>query len=249
MFVPLVFILSGIAVVYTSLVALAQRDMKKLIAYSSVAHMAFVTFGLFSFNRQGIEGAMIVMLSHGLVSGALFLCVGVVYDRLHTREIDRYGGLSNNMPGYALLFMLFTMASVGLPGTSGFVGEFLSLVGTYRVSTWAAVVATTGIILGAAYMLYLYWRIAFGAARTPEAAKMPDLSMREWWLLAPIAAAVLWMGVYPETFLRPIRADVGRLLERVERAAPEGDSNLTAGKPRPTADAHAPEPRETPAAH
>jgi NADH-quinone oxidoreductase subunit M len=249
MFVPLVFILSGIAVVYTSLVALAQRDMKKLIAYSSVAHMAFVTFGLFSFNRQGIEGAMIVMLSHGLVSGALFLCVGVVYDRLHTREIDRYGGLSNNMPGYALLFMLFTMASVGLPGTSGFVGEFLSLVGTYRVSTWAAVVATTGIILGAAYMLYLYWRIAFGAARTPEAAKMPDLSMREWWLLAPIAAAVLWMGVYPETFLRPIRADVGRLLERVERAAPEGDSNLTAGKPRPTADAQAPEPHETPAAH
>jgi len=241
MFVPLVFVLSGIAVVYTSLVALVQRDMKKLIAYSSVAHMAFVTFGLFSFNRQGIEGAMIVMLSHGLVSGALFLCVGVVYDRLHTREIDRYGGLSNNMPGYALLFMLFTMASVGLPGTSGFVGEFLSLVGTYRVSTWAAVVATTGIILGAAYMLWLYWRIAFGAARTAEAAKMPDLSMREWWLLAPIAAAVLWMGVYPESFLRPIRADVGRLLERVERAAPEGDSNLVAGKPKPKADADAPE--------
>ena len=241
MFVPLVFVLSGIAVVYTSLVALVQRDMKKLIAYSSVAHMAFVTFGLFSFNRQGIEGAMIVMLSHGLVSGALFLCVGVVYDRLHTREIDRYGGLSNNMPGYALLFMLFTMASVGLPGTSGFVGEFLSLVGTYRVSTWAAVVATTGIILGAAYMLWLYWRIAFGAARTAEAATMPDLSMREWWLLAPIAAAVLWMGVYPESFLRPIRADVGRLLERVERAAPEGDSNLVAGKPKPRADADAPE--------
>ena len=241
MFVPLVFVLSGIAVVYTSLVALVQRDMKKLIAYSSVAHMAFVTFGLFSFNRQGIEGAMIVMLSHGLVSGALFLCVGVVYDRLHTREIDRYGGLSNNMPGYALLFMLFTMASVGLPGTSGFVGEFLSLVGTYRVSTWAAVVATTGIILGAAYMLWLYWRIAFGAARTAEAATMPDLSMREWWLLAPIAAAVLWMGVYPESFLRPIRADVGRLLERIERAAPEGDSNLVAGKPKPKADADAPE--------
>jgi len=241
MFVPLVFVLSGIAVVYTSLVALVQRDMKKLIAYSSVAHMAFVTFGLFSFNRQGIEGAMIVMLSHGLVSGALFLCVGVVYDRLHTREIDRYGGLSNNMPGYALLFMLFTMASVGLPGTSGFVGEFLSLVGTYRVSTWAAVVATTGIILGAAYMLWLYWRIAFGAARTAEAAKMPDLSMREWWLLAPIAAAVLWIGVYPESFLRPIRADVGRLLERVERAAPEGDSNLVDGKPKPKADADAPE--------
>ena len=225
MFVPLVFILSGIAVVYTSLVALVQHDMKKLIAYSSVAHMAFVTFGLFAFNRQGIEGAMIVMLSHGLVSGALFLCVGVIYDRLHTREIARYGGLADNMPGYALLFMLFTMASVGLPGTSGFVGEFLSLVGTYRVSTWAAVVATTGIILGAAYMLYLYWRIGFGTLRHADAAAMPDLSAREWWLLAPIAAAVLWMGVYPESFLRPIRADVGRLLERVERAAPKGDSH------------------------
>jgi len=182
-----------------------------------------------------------VMLSHGLVSGALFLCVGVIYDRMHTREIAQYGGLSNTMPGYALLFMLFTMASVGLPGTSGFVGEFLSLVGTYRVSTWAAVVATTGIILGAAYMLWLYWRITFGAARTAEAATMPDLSMREWWLLAPIAAAVLWMGVFPESFLRPIRADVGRLLERVERAAPEGDSNLVAGKPKPKADADAPE--------
>lgn len=231
-FVPLVFILSGIAVVYTSLVALVQRDMKKLIAYSSVAHMAFVTFGLFAFNRQGIEGAMIVMLSHGLVSGALFLCVGVIYDRLHTREIERYGGLSNNMPGYALLFMLFTMASVGLPGTSGFVGEFLSLVGTYRISTWAAIVATTGIILGAAYMLWLYWRIAFGTSRNADAAAMPDLSMREWWLLAPIAAVVLWMGVYPESFLRPIRADVGRLLERVEGAAPESDSMPTPGKPQ-----------------
>ena len=157
--------------------------MKKLIAYSSVAHMAFVTFGLFAFNRQGIEGAMIVMLSHGLVSGALFLCVGVIYDRLHTREIDRYGGLSNNMPGYALLFMLFTMASVGLPGTSGFVGEFLRLVGTYEVSSWAAIVATTGIILGAAYMLYLYWRIAFGGWPHADAAAMPDLDTREWWLL------------------------------------------------------------------
>src|SRR4051812_22961749 len=173
-FIPLVFALSGIAVVYTSLVALVQRDMKKLIAYSSVAHMAFVTFGLFAMNRQGIEGAMIVMLSHGLVPGALFLCVGVVYDRLHTREIAAYGGLSDNMPGYALLFMVFTMASVGLPGTSGFVGEFLSLVGTYRASTWAAVVATSGIILGAAYMLWLYWRICFGTQRNADAAAMPD---------------------------------------------------------------------------
>ncbi|MCL6730630.1 NADH-quinone oxidoreductase subunit M [Sphingomonas hankyongi] len=231
-FIPLVFALSGIAVVYTSLVALVQRDMKKLIAYSSVAHMAFVTFGLFAMNRQGIEGAMVVMLSHGLVSGALFLCVGVVYDRLHSREIEKYGGLSNNMPGYALLFMVFTMASVGLPGTSGFVGEFLSLVGTYHASTWAAIVATTGIILGAAYMLWLYWRIAFGTARTKEAAAMKDLSAREWWLLAPIAAAVFWMGIYPESFVRPIRNDVGRLLVRLERVAPAGDSQPTPGKPK-----------------
>ena len=229
-FIPLVFALSGVAVVYTSLVALVQRDMKKLIAYSSVAHMAFVTFGLFAMNRQGIEGAMLVMLGHGFVSGALFLCVGVVYDRLHTREIDRYGGLSDNMPGYALLFMLFTMASVGLPGTSNFVGEFLSLIGTYHASTWAAVVATTGIILGAAYMLWLYWRICFGTQRNADAAAMPDLSVREWWLLAPIALAVLWMGIYPESFIRPMRNDVGRLLTRLERVAPAGDSRLTLGK-------------------
>ena len=229
-FIPLMFALSGIAVVYTSLVALAQRDMKKLIAYSSVAHMAFVTFGLFAMNRQGIEGAMLVMLGHGLVSGALFLCVGVVYDRLHTREIDRYGGLSDNMPGYALLFMVFTMASVGLPGTSNFVGEFLSLVGTYHASSWAAIVATTGIILGAVYMLWLYWRICFGTLRNADAAAMPDLSLREWWLLAPIALAVLWMGIYPESFLRPIRKDVGRLEARLERVQPAGDSHLTLGK-------------------
>jgi NADH-quinone oxidoreductase subunit M len=229
-FIPFIFALSGIAVVYTSLVALVQRDMKKLIAYSSVAHMAFVTFGLFAMNRQGIEGAMIVMLSHGLVSGALFLVVGVIYDRLHTREIAVYGGLSNNMPGYALLFMLFTMASVGLPGTSGFVGEFLSLLGTYGASTWAAIAGTTGIILGACYMLYLYWRICFGDARTPEAAAMADLSAREWWLLAPIALAVLWMGVYPESFIRPIRGDVGRIMARLDSVAPAGDSHLALGK-------------------
>jgi NADH-quinone oxidoreductase subunit M len=225
-FIPFMFVLSGVAVIYTSLVALVQRDMKKLIAYSSVAHMAFVTFGLFAMNRQGIEGAMIVMLSHGLVSGALFLVVGVIYDRLHTREIAAYGGLSNNMPGYALLFMVFTMASVALPGTSGFVGEFLSLIGTYQVSSWAAIAGTTGIILSACYMLWLYWRICFGAARTPEAATMPDLSLREWWLLAPIALAVLWMGIYPESFLRPMRADVARIVTRLERAAPVGDSHI-----------------------
>ena len=234
-FVPLVFVLSGIAVVVTSLIALVQHDMKKLIAYSSVAHMAFVTFGLFALNRQGIEGALIVMLSHGLVSGALFLCVGVIYDRLHTREIARYGGLADNMPMYALLFMLFTMASVGLPGTSGFVGEFLALVGTYRASSWAAVVATTGIILGAAYMLWLYWRVIYGVQRNADAAAMPDLDARELWLLVPIAAAVLWMGVYPQSFMAPMRNDVGRLLTRLERTAPAGDSHLTKGKPAPVA--------------
>jgi NADH-quinone oxidoreductase subunit M len=230
-FIPLVFGLSMVAVVYTSLVALVQNDMKKLIAYSSVAHMAIVTVGLFTFNQQGIEGAIIVMLSHGLVSGALFLCVGVIYDRLHTREISRYGGLSINMPKYALLFMLFTMASVGLPGTSGFVGEFLSLAGAYKVSTWATLIATTGIILGAGYMLYLYRRIAFGAQVNADAAAMPDIDGRELWLLAPIAAAVLWMGVYPETFLAPIRRDVANIVDRIERAAPAGDSKLMASDP------------------
>lgn len=227
----LVFALSMIAVVVTSLIALVQHDMKKLIAYSSVAHMAFVTIGLFAFNRQGIEGAMMVMLSHGLVSGALFLCVGVIYDRLHTREIDRYGGLSNNMPRYALFFMLFTMASVGLPGTSGFVGEFLSLVGAYEASSWVAAVATTGIILGAAYMLYLYRRVAFGEAKGADAAALPDLNMREFIILAPIAAAVLWMGVYPESFMAPMRRDVGTLLARIAPATPASDAQLTMGKP------------------
>jgi NADH-quinone oxidoreductase subunit M len=173
---------------------------------------------------------MLVMLGHGLVSGALFLCVGVVYDRLHTREIERYGGLSDNMPGYALLFMVFTMASVGLPGLSNFPGEFLSSIGTYHASTWAAIVATTGIILGAAYMLWLYWRICFGTSRHADAAAMPDLDLREWWLLAPIALAVIWMGIYPESFIRPMRNDVGRLLVRMERVAPAGDSAPTAGK-------------------
>jgi len=224
--------LSMVAIVYTSLVALVQQDMKKLIAYSSVAHMAFVTFGLFAFNRQGIEGSLLVMLSHGLVSGALFLCVGVIYDRLHTREISRYGGLADTMPGYTLLFLLFTMASVGLPGTSGFVGEFLSMMGTYRFNSWAALVATTGIILGAAYMLYLYRRVAYGAAPNDEVRAMPDLSRRELALLVPIAAVVMWMGIYPESFLRPMRGDVGTLLARLERSAPAGDARLTPGAAR-----------------
>ncbi|CUS44843.1 NADH-ubiquinone oxidoreductase chain M [hydrothermal vent metagenome] len=229
-FVWLIFGLSAVAVIYTSLVALVQSDMKKLIAYSSVAHMAIVTIGLFAFNRQGIEGAMIVMLSHGLVSGALFLCVGVIYDRLHTREIDRYGGLAINMPKYALFFMLFTMASVGLPGTSGFVGEFLSLAGTYKVSTTITLLCTTGIILGAAYMLYLYRRVVFGDLTKDDVRAMPDLSFREIALLAPIAAVVLWMGVYPESFLAPMRGDVATLEARIARAAPAGDSLPTAGK-------------------
>ncbi|MFM5950547.1 MAG: NADH-quinone oxidoreductase subunit M, partial [Novosphingobium sp.] len=232
-FAPLIWALSMVAVVVTSLIALVQHDMKKLIAYSSVAHMAIVTIGLFAFNRQGIEGAMVVMLSHGLVSGALFLCVGVIYDRLHTREIGRYGGLAINMPKYALLFMLFTMASIGLPGTSGFVGEFLSLSGIYQVSSWVAFIATTGIILGAAYMLYLYRRVVFGEQRNADAAAMPDLSLREWLMLGPIAAAVLWMGVYPESFLAPMRADIAALDARLARAKPESDAKLTMGAPKP----------------
>ncbi len=231
----LVFALSMVAVVYTSLVALVQHDMKKLIAYSSVAHMAIVTVGLFAFNVQGLEGAMIVMLSHGLVSGALFLCVGVIYDRLHTREIDRYGGLSINMPYYALFFLLFTMASIGLPGTSGFVGEFLSLAGIYQVSTWVALVCTTGIILGAGYMLYLYRRVAFGDQKNEDAAGMLDLDKREWAMLAPIAAVVLWMGVYPESFMAPMRDDIAALDARLAAVAPAGDSQLEAGPARETA--------------
>ncbi|MEQ8412607.1 MAG: NADH-quinone oxidoreductase subunit M [Erythrobacter sp.] len=227
-----VFALAMVAVVYTSLVALVQHDMKKLIAYSSVAHMAIVMVGLFAFNVQGLEGAMVLMLSHGLVSGALFLCVGVIYDRLHTREIDRYGGLSINMPYYAMFFLFFTMASIGLPGTSGFVGEFLSLAGIYQISTWAALVCTTGIILGAAYMLYLYRRVAFGIQKNEDAARMGDLRPREWAMMVPVVAVVLWMGVYPESFIAPMRADIAALDARIASAAPESDSRLAAGPPR-----------------
>ena len=228
----LVFVLSMVAVIYTSLVALVQADMKKLIAYSSVAHMAIVTVGLFAFNVQGLEGAMMVMLGHGLVSGGLFLCVGVIYDRLHTREIARYGGLSINMPRYALFFLLFTMASIGLPGTSNFVGEFLALAGIYEVSTFVTLVCTTGIILGAAYMLYLYRRVAFGVQANEDAAAMIDLNAREWAMLAPIAAAVLWMGVYPESFLAPMRQDIAALETRLASVAPRYDSAIDQGTPR-----------------
>jgi NADH-quinone oxidoreductase subunit M len=233
-FAWLIFGLSMAAVVITSLIALVQHDMKKLIAYSSVAHMALVTVGLFAFNVQGLEGAMMVMLGHGLVSGALFLCVGVIYDRLHTREIARYGGLSINMPYYAAFFMLFTMASVGLPGTSNFVGEFLALAGIYQVNSVVTAVCATGIILGAAYMLYLYWRVAFGVQKNADAAAMPDISFREWVMLLPIALSVLWMGVYPESFLAPMRKDIAALEARVLRAAPDSDAHLrpgTGGRP------------------
>jgi NADH-quinone oxidoreductase subunit M len=212
--------LSMVAMVYTSLVALAQTDMKKLIAYSSVAHMAFVTAGLFAFNTQGMEGGLLVMLSHGLVSGALFLCVGVVYDRLHTRDIDRYGGVVRVMPGFALLFMLFTMASVGLPGTSGFVSEFLALMGTFRANSWLAVVLTSGVILGAAYMLWLYRRVVFGPLEKADVAAMPDLRPREWVTLGACALGVLWMGLQPNLFLDPMRAPAQRVLARLEAAGP-----------------------------
>ena len=234
----LVWGLSMVAVVVTSLIALVQADMKKLIAYSSVAHMAIVTVGLFAFNVQGLEGAMMVMLGHGLVSGALFLCVGIIYDRLHTREIERYGGLAINMPAYAVLFMLFTMASVGLPGTSNFVGEFLALAGIYQANSWVAFVCTTSIILGAAYMLYLYRRICFGEQKNADAAAMPDLTVREYLLLAPIAAAVLWMGIYPESFLAPMRADIEILDSRLAAAAPEGDARLAIGEGVPAEEEH-----------
>lgn len=211
----IVFALSMIAVVYTSLVALVQEDMKKLIAYSSVAHMAFVTAGLFALNTQGIEGSIITMLSHGVVSGALFLCVGVVYDRLHTREIARYGGLAANMPKFALMFMLFTMASVGLPGTSGFVGEFLVLIGAYKASSWMTLVILTGIILGAAYALFLYRRVIFGDLTKDDLKQLADLSPREIAIFVPLAAVVLWMGVYPKPFLDPIHKPVADIVARL----------------------------------
>jgi len=215
---PFIFVLSVVAIIYTSLVALAQEDMKKLIAYSSVAHMGFVTMGTFTLTSEGLQGAMVQMLSHGIVSAALFLCVGVVYDRLHTREIARYGGVADNMPKYAAVFMIFMLASVGLPGTSGFVGEFLSLVGAFQVNTWVTFFATTGMILGAAYMLFLYRRIVFGTITRDDVRAMLDLNWREVVVFAPMIAIVLWMGVYPTSFLRPIQPSVANLVERVQVA-------------------------------
>ncbi|BDW95866.1 NADH-quinone oxidoreductase subunit M [Thalassospira tepidiphila] len=217
-FAPLVFTLSIIAIIYTSLVALAQQDMKKLIAYSSVAHMGIVTIGAFTFNQHGIEGSIFQMLSHGVVSGALFLCVGVVYDRIHTREIDAYGGLVHRMPSYALIFMFFTMASVGLPGTGGFVGEILALLGAFEANTWVAFFAATGLILGAAYALYLYRRIIFGALTKENLKTILDLSPREWIIFAPLVIIVLWMGVYPVSFLDIMHVSVENLVNQVETA-------------------------------
>jgi NADH-quinone oxidoreductase subunit M len=218
-FQPLVYGLSIVAIIYTSLVALMQEDMKKLIAYSSVAHMGFVTMGIFTMTRQGIDGAIFQMISHGLVSGALFLCVGVVYDRMHTREIAAYGGLVSRMPTYALVFMLFTMANVGLPGTSGFVGEFLTLMGAFQNSTWVAFFATMGVILSAAYALWLYRRVIFGALTKPALSHMADMTPRELATLAPLAVLTIFFGIYPAPILDIFGASVENLMRSVETAA------------------------------
>jgi NADH-quinone oxidoreductase subunit M len=209
---PLVFALSIVAIIYTSLVAFAQDDMKKLIAYSSVAHMGFVTMGIFTLNVQGVQGSIFQMLSHGIVSGALFLCVGVIYDRMHTREISAYGGLADRMPLYAFAFMVFTMANVGLPGTSGFVGEFLTLTGAFRTNTWVALFATSGIILSAAYALWLYRRVIFGKLEKPSLANILDLSPREVAILAPLVILTVLFGVYPKPLMDPTTASVNKLI-------------------------------------
>jgi NADH-quinone oxidoreductase subunit M len=217
-FAPFVFSLSVIAIIYTSLVALMQEDMKKLIAYSSVAHMGYVTMGIFAANVQGVQGAIFQMLSHGIVSGALFLCVGVVYDRMHTREISAYGGLVNNMPKYAVAFMVFTMANVGLPGTSGFVGEFLTLLGAFRANTWVALFATTGVILSAGYALWLYRRVIFGALEKDSLKKLLDLSPREQLILYPMIALTIFFGVYPAPVFDATAASVDLLVNNYTAA-------------------------------
>ena len=220
---PLVLWLSAIAIVYTSLVAMAQRDMKKLIAYSSVAHMGFVTMGIFAANQQGIDGAIFQMLSHGFISGALFLCVGVIYDRMHTREIDAYGGLVNRMPAYAAVFLLFTMANVGLPGTSGFVGEFLTLMGVFQVNTLVAVVACTGVILSAGYALWLYRRVVFGDLIKESLRSITDMTAREKAIFAPLAFFTILLGVFPALVTDIVGPSVGRLVDAHEVAV----SNLS----------------------
>ena len=211
-FAPLIFGLSIVAVIYTSLVALVQEDMKKLIAYSSVAHMGFVTIGIFCMNLQGVQGAIFQMLSHGIVSAALFLCVGVVYDRMHTREIAAYGGLVHRMPRYAFTFLFFTLASVGLPGLSGFVGEFLVLIGAFKANTWVATLASTGLILGAAYALWLYRKVVFGELLKPELKGLLDMNRREIAVFLPLILITVWMGVYPNSFLDPIAPSVDKLI-------------------------------------
>jgi NADH-quinone oxidoreductase subunit M len=215
---PLVFWMSAIAIVYTSLVALVQDDMKKLIAYSSVAHMGYVTAGIFAANQQGVDGAIFQMLSHGFVSGALFLCVGVIYDRMHTREIDAYGGLVNRMPAYALIFMLFTMANVGLPGTSGFVGEFLVLTGLFQANTWAAMFATSGVILSAGYALWLYRRVVFGELIKESLKSITDMDRRERVIFAPLVAMTILLGVYPSLVTDRIGPSVEALLTNYQTA-------------------------------
>ncbi|MCZ6605528.1 MAG: NADH-quinone oxidoreductase subunit M [Alphaproteobacteria bacterium] len=227
-FAPFIFVLSVIAIIYTSLVALAQEDMKKLIAYSSVAHMGFVTLGIFAATHQGVAGAIFQMLSHGIVSAALFLCVGVVYDRMHTREIVRYGGLVHRMPRYALVFMVFTLASIGLPGTSGFIGEFLVLIGVFEVSSWFAFLAATGIILGAAYMLFLYRRVMFGELVREDLKDILDLNWREVTIFAPLVAIVLWMGLFPQSFLGPMEASVEHLVVNYNAAVEASGRTLAA---------------------
>ncbi|GGD25780.1 NADH-quinone oxidoreductase subunit M [Aureimonas glaciei] len=217
-FAPLVFTLSVVAIIYTSLVALMQTDIKKLIAYSSVAHMGFVTMGIFAANEQGVQGAIFQMLSHGLVSGALFLCVGIVYDRMHTREIDAYGGLVTRMPAYATIFMLFTMANVGLPGTSGFVGEFLTLLGVFQANSWVAIFAATGVILSACYALWLYRRVIFGALEKENLKQILDLTGREKVLLYPLAVLTIFFGVYPAPVLDATAASVQALVSNYSAA-------------------------------
>jgi NADH-quinone oxidoreductase subunit M len=217
-FAPLVFAMSIIAIIYTSLVALVQEDMKKLIAYSSVAHMGFVTMGLFAANAQGVQGAVYQMVSHGLVSGALFLCVGVVYDRMHTREIAAYGGLVQRMPRYALVMMVFTMANVGLPGTSGFVGEFLTMMGAFEANTWVAFFAAFGVILSAAYALYLYRRIIFGVMVKPELMMISDLNWREIVALVPLLLLTIYYGVHPQPIIDASAASIDALLQGFNHA-------------------------------
>jgi NADH-quinone oxidoreductase subunit M len=212
-FAPLVFALSVIAIVYTSLVALVQEDIKKLIAYSSVAHMGFVTMGLFTLNPQGVQGAMFLMISHGFVSGALFLCVGVIYDRMHTRDIAAYGGLVNRMPLYAFVFMVFTMANLGLPGTAGFVGEFLSLLGAFQTNSWVALIATSGVILSAAYALYLYRRVVFGVLEKSSLKDIADLSPREIAIFTPLVLLTIYYGVQPDPILNTTAASVDHLIQ------------------------------------